>query len=166
MSLTVTYVASLTVEETLTGATVTDVPAAAGKVTHSGWNKSDKLTASTTPPATVTASVAQALTAGAATLDLTALPGTEATVSCSGLKVQKLRLQNPPTNANPITIAKGASNGWTPAGSAFSITLMPGQDILFGNNGVSVGTTVDGTHKTLDLTGTGTQVLNVQIVAG
>jgi hypothetical protein len=93
-----------------------------------------------------------ALTAGAATIDLTAAPFS------GGTKTPKtLFLLNPMSNANSITIAKGATNGYAGFGSAFSTTLVPGQSIqLDGSSALSSA------NKTLDLTGTGAQSLVVQ----
>lgn len=134
-------------------------------VTHSGFNISKSLSASTTPPATKTAYFSQAMTDGAATIDLTGLPGTNAgVVSLSGLKVQSLLLENPSTNANAISIEPGASNGYDIFGSDFKVTLQPGQSALFYGNDATPD--VGSSDKTLDIAGTGTQSLKVGIVAG
>ncbi|VTS03548.1 unnamed protein product [Gemmata massiliana] len=123
------------------------------------------LTGSGTPNVTAHANGSKALTAGAGSLDLTALVGINgAAVSLDGLKPRAILFENPATNANPITIAKGAANGYTGLGAAFSHVLQPGQKVLF--NLAAAGTAVSSTVKVFDLTGTGTQALNYQIVAG
>lgn len=164
MSIEAAYVANLTVVETLE----TNVPAVSASdagITHNGWNKSATLNASSTPPATKTAAFQKALSTGSGTIDLTALPGTNgATVDGTGLKVQAIKFANPAANANPITVAVGASNGYDLFGSAFSITLQPGQEALFYGNDATPD--VGASDKTLDLTGTGSQALNVQVVLG
>jgi len=106
-----------------------------------------------------------ALAAGAATVDLTSLTTVSGrNFSLSGLKVRQMKLTNPSANANAITIAKGAANGYTGFDAAFKITLQPGQSWLFDDAGN--GVLVDATHKTLDLTGTGTQALQIAITGG
>ena len=104
------------------------------------------------------------MTAGAATLDLRACEGTQGAVDLNGLKPRVIIIEAKAGNANPITIAKGASNGYTGFGAAFSITLQPGQKVMIDDNGA--GTAVSGTVKTLDVSGTGTQGLNYMIVGG
>ncbi|KKK95666.1 hypothetical protein LCGC14_2670530, partial [marine sediment metagenome] len=94
MAVEVTYAANCTVVEELTGNT-DSLSAADKEVTHSQFNTSDTLNAGSTPPATKVAAFVQALTAGTATIDLTALIGTNgATVDGSGLKVQVLKMKN------------------------------------------------------------------------
>lgn len=135
-------------------------------LTVSGMNESLTLTASTTPPVTKQTSFQQALSSGSATVNLAALPGltAEETVNLTGLKVQALKLRNLSTNANSITVAKGASNGHTLLGSSWTVTLQPGQSHLYYFN--NAAPTVASGDRTIDLTGTGAQVLEVQLVAG
>jgi hypothetical protein len=85
-------------------------------------------------------------------------------VDLNGLKPRAVLFENPATNANPITIAVGASNGYTGFGADYSETLQPGQKVL--KRLGSAGTAVSGTVKTLDISGTGTQALKYQMVAG
>ena len=90
---------------------------------------------------------------GAATIDLTAAPfsgGTSVPI--------RTYLLNPAANANPITIVKGGTNGYTGFGSSFSITLAPGESVA-----LNATTALSGSVKTLDITGTGTQALVVQV---
>ncbi len=164
MSLSVTYDSTVTVEETLTG----NAPfalSAKKKVTHDQLDSSAALNAGSTPPVTTFASFQKALVDGSATIDLTSLTGTNgATVTFSGLKVQVAKFRNPITNANPITIAKGASSGYTLGGAAFSVVLQPGDEWTY--KGVDTSPDVSGSVKTFDLTGTATQALDVYLVAG
>lgn len=164
MSLQVTKTLTLTVFETVEDG----VPdSAAPIITHSDWNTTAKLSSTTVPPVTKVAAILQALTAGAATIDLTALPGTMGlTVDGTGLKVQAIRVQNPSTNANAVALTTGASNGYALLGSAWKITLQPGEEFVWiGIDHASVPA-VASNAKTIDLAGTGTQAFNVLIVLG
>lgn len=132
-------------------------------VTFDGGTLDVTLSPTTTPAATAHAVGKQALTAGAATIDLTALTGFNGqAVSLSGLKPRAVLLHN--TGANAMTIAKGAANGYTGFGSAFSLTIPAGGKAILYQ--AANGTAVSGTDKTLDLSGTGTQELKYQAVAG
>ncbi len=163
MSVTAEYIANVTVRETIE----TNVPAAASNganVIHSGFNKTETLTASTTIPVTKTASFQKALSSGTATIDLTSLTGSNgATVVGTGLKVQIAKFANPTGNAS-IGLTFGASNPYNLLGAAFQFTLLAGQEItLYGNDATP---DVGSGAKNIDLVGTGTQVLNCIIVLG
>lgn len=163
MSVSATIGMTLTVVETFT-ANVPFVSSTRNSITHSGLTESETLGAATSPTATVLAQGDFALTAGTGTLDLTALEGTQGTVSLSGLKPRAIIVRAKAANANPITIDVGASNGYTGFGAAFNITLQPGQKVMIEDNGA--GTAVSGTVKTLDLTGTSAQGIDYMIVGG
>lgn len=164
MAVSVEYTANVTVRETL----ATNVPAAATNgaiVTHSGFNKTATFTASTTPAATKHAAFQQALSTGAATIDLTALVGTNgAAVDGSTLKVVAYKFANPSTNTNAITVTFGASNGYLLGGTAWKHILSPGDEIQGYKHGTAP--TIDATHKNIDLAGTASQALNVELVMG
>ncbi len=87
----------------------------------------------TTPPATQTFSDRLQLVAGALTLDLQALPqgNIEPPIDLLGLKIQILQFTSPETNLADITISPGASDGYELGGSGMSVTLGPGDTILF-----------------------------------
>jgi hypothetical protein len=164
-SVAVAYAATCTVVETLDATANPDIPLAKRVLTHSDWNTVKTLNGASSPPATLVASFAAALSGGVLTLDLTALVGTNGiAVDGTGLRVQVLRLKNSATNGNPISVAKGSSNGYDGLGAAFKITLAPGAEALvFGND---AGSDIGGTNKTLDLAGTLVQALDVEIVIG
>lgn len=135
----------------------------ADAVTFDGGNLDTTLSSATTPDVTGHGVGVLTLTAGAGTLDLTSLTGPNSVaVSLSGKKPRAVLLEN--TGANPMTVAKGASNGYTGFGSAYSETIPAGGKVLkyLGAN----GTAVSGSVKTLDVSGTGAQVLKYQIVGG
>lgn len=164
MSVELNYATALSVDETLDANTVS----AAAKnrvVKHTSLNKAAKLTATSTPPATKVAAFQQLLTAGAASIDLTALVGTNAAVVTGlGLKVQAIKVAALTTNENPLTIATGAANGYALGGADFSVALQPGQEfVMFGNDATP---DIAADAKTLDLAGTGTEGVNVIVVMG
>lgn len=164
MSVSVTYKSIVTTEETID----TNTPAVSARfnaITHDGYNSTKVMNASSTPPATKAAYFSKALVAGAATIDLTALTGTNGvTVVGTGLKVQVARFKNPSTNANSIVVTVGASNGYNLAGSDFKVTLAPGQEQTFYGNDATPD--VGSGAKNIDISGTGTQALQVSIVLG
>lgn len=164
MAVTSTYTSTLDILETL-GTPAADAAATAPGVLHNAWDINEALSATTTPAATKTASFQKALSGGAATIDLTALTGTNsAAVDFTGLKVQHARFQNPSTNANNITVKFGAASAYLLLGAAWSVILAPGMEVLLrGNNATPI---VSGSLKNIDLSGTASQALNVQLVAG
>lgn len=164
MSVNVAYETKVTATETLE-TNVPATPAGSRSVVHSAWNTTKALKSDSTPPATKVAAFEQAMSGGAATIDLSALTGTNgATVVGTGLRVQVLKVKAPATNGNPITVSKGASNGYDGLGAAFSHTLVPGAEATFFLN--DGGSDIGGSNKTLDLAGTLAQVLQVEIVLG
>lgn len=168
MSVTVVYKSQVDVTEVLE----TNVPAMASgsSVQHTGYSTSLALSStgiSGRPAATKCAIFSKALSGGSATIDMTSLTGTNgATVDFTGLKVCVMKFKNPSSNANAITVAKGASNGFglTTSGTTFSIPIPPGGEITLESD---EGTPDVGSGaKTLDLTGTSSQALQVTLIAG
>jgi hypothetical protein len=165
MSVRATIDLGLTVVESVGSDAAGYANSARNSVTFDGGGTNETLTASSTPPVTAHAVGQQAMSGGTGSIDLRALTGLNgAAVDLNGLKPRAILFENPATNANPITVSKGASNGFTGLGSSFSLTLQPGQKVLL-RLGAS-GTAVSGTVKTFDLAGTGSQALKYQIVAG
>lgn len=135
------------------------------RVTYDRGSVAKTLSPTTTPPVTVHGVGIVTLSSGSGSLDLRALTGVNGVaVDLNGLKPRAILFENPTSNANPITIAKGASNGYTGLGSSATITLQVGQSALL--DMADNATAVSGTVKVLDITGTGSQVLKYQIVAG
>lgn len=165
MPIAVSYETKVTVQETLGGVFVD--PADATVTTVMTTTKT--LNPGSTPPASKYSAGDLTLSTGAGTIDLTSLPdanGVAAAVTLSGLKIAAAKFRNPSTNANSMTIAKGASSGFTGFGSAFSHVLQPGAEIVIGHNNAAGDVAVAGGNKTLDVTGTGSQVLEFEFVAG
>src|SRR5215813_12928817 len=124
------------------------------------------ISGSTTITSGVTISCAQqkALAAGVGTLDLTVLSSVRgASVSFNGLKIKHMLLRNPSGNANTIQTTKGAANPASTLGTNWLIVQQP-SDILVAK--LTNSETIDATHKTWDLTGTGTQALDIIMGAG
>lgn len=162
MSVEVTYAATATVVETLPTNTGS-ASDARRKVTHDAYNETASLTSATTPPVTQVAEFLLTLTAGAATVDLRALVGTNgAIVDGNGLKVQILRVKN--LGANILTIVPGASNGIDLLGAASSIAIQPGGHAMFYFNDASPD--IAAADKTLDCTGTASQTSEWSIIMG
>ena len=160
MSVIAQLTSKLSVVETLDGNRPFAADAKA-KVTHDVLDES--VVAVT--PATKVAGFQKALAAGVATIDLTALVGTNgAAIDGTGLRVQALKVRNPVGNANPITIKIGASNGYDGFGTTFALTLAPGATGLL--RSADAGSDIGATKKTLDLAGTLVQALDVLVVLG
>jgi hypothetical protein len=122
---TVTLNSQLSIVETLNGLAVSPGD---NTVTLTGLNETVALTGSTTPPVSAATAFAVTMSGGAATIDLTALPGLtpSETINATGLKGAAIKM----FNLDGLTDAVGS------------------------------------THKTIDLAGTGSQVLNVEIALG
>ncbi len=100
-------------------------------ITHTLGAHADTLTATTTPPVTKTYSDDLALIAGAATIDLQALPSSESTtVDFTGLKVQLVKITTPATNTEEVVFDIGAANGYNLFGATNatdeSVAVPPG----------------------------------------
>ncbi len=105
------------------------------------------------------------LTAGAATLDLTALVDGGVTIDMTGLHLLEIFAIADTANANPLTIAPGASNGYTGWVGSSGLLLKTANDAnklgpMYG------GIAVDGTHKTIDFAGTGSQKVSIVLLFG
>lgn len=148
-----------TVEETLDEASAPAAAASGRMIRHTQFNRESALMSGVTKGTAGRI----AMTAGAATLDLTAVPSPEGTINLLGLAVKLLRLINPSTNANAITIKVGASDGYELAGSSWAVTLQPDEAITIEKTDAPE---VDTDAKIIDISGTGTEVLDFVIAAG
>lgn len=161
------YECKLNVDETLAlGLDHVDDP----ETTHSLGNDNGTLTATTTPPATKTFSDRVTLSGGSGALDLTSLTGPmSTTIDFTGLKVQLVKLKCPDTNTGPVTVEKkDALTGYNLFGADNTtdekISIVPGGVCeLYYDDELE---DVDATHKDITLTGTGTEPIDVQLVAG
>lgn len=133
-------------------------------ITHSGLNVSKTRGATSTPVIDAIMQGSIVLTAGVATIDLTAGPGLSGATATSlnGKKNLTMLVKAKAANANPITIKFGAANPYTGFGAAFSVTLDPGLAVEIEGNATAVSATV----KNLDVVGTAAQGLDIEIIAG
>lgn len=161
MAVSATYVLNVTAIETL----AVGVDFAGSKnISHDQLNSSGTLNASSTVPATKVAAFSKALSDGAATIDLTALTGTNgAAVDFTGLKVQLVKFKNPVGNA-AMTIKFGAANPYNLLGASWTMILLAGQEIALQLNDAAPD--VAAGAKNIDISGTGTQTLQCLLVAG
>lgn len=159
MGIALAYSQTATVTRTQTGPGV----GSDNTTTVNGYNTTFNLSGSTSPAVTKDAAFNVTLSGGAATINLAALVDTDlGTVDGTGLKIQVIKFKN--AAAAAMTVAKGASNGHTGLGSAFSVTIPPGGEVtIHCNDG---GADIASGDRTLDVTGTGSQVLGVQVVMG
>ena len=163
MSVELTYRADATVKETLTEAGTPSASAGNRLITHNEFNTTAALTGSTTPPVTKVAAFVQALTGGAATIDLMSLTGTNGvTVVGDGLKVQLFKMKN--LGANVMSATIGAATPYALAGADFKMTLTQNQEFTFYGNDATPD--ISGTVKHIDLAGTTTQTAEITIVMG
>lgn len=129
-------------------------------------NFTTELTGSTVPPATKQTAGRATLVAGAVSIDLTSLPdafsGAAGAVNFTGLKVNSYHFYNP--GANDIVITFGAANPYLLRGTAFKLTLRPGERDQWA--GADLGPDVAAGAKQIDVTGTGTQFLEFHMTAG
>ncbi len=106
------------------------------------------------------------LVAGAATLDLTALVDTDLTIDMTGLKLREMFLVSDSANANSITVQPGASNGYTGWGIGTQGLILGTANDEHKLGPLYGGIAVDGTHKNIDIVGTGTQKVFVSMLFG
>lgn len=155
---------SLNVTETFDATTAPFVNSGSAAIVHTGIDRTTTLNASSSPAISKMAAFQKALAAGVGTIDLTSLPHDGQTVTLNALKVVAIKIRNPGTNSGIITATKGAANGYTFFGATWTIPVKPGGEamVYFGTQGDAVS----GTVKTIDLTGTGTEALDVEVLAG
>lgn len=163
------YALTLTIDETL-GLGLDGVDTDPTMV-HDFGADSATLDANSSPPATKSWSDQLQLAAGAGALDLTALDRGPilSDVDFTGLKLQAIKLTCPTTNTGGITVEKkDAVTGYNPFGvdnsTAEKVTIVPGGGIvMFFDDELE---DIDATHKDLTFTGTGTEAINIILVAG
>ena len=164
MSTSVTYKSNVTVAETLSS----NVPGASDPtITQAGYNTEGTYSSTTTPPVTKSVVNTVALVAGAKTIDLTALTGINGgAVAFTGLKVQFAKFRNPSTNTGAITIQAGASNAYNMLGASWKVILQTGDEFTWKGSDDSGVPDVASGAKNIDLAGTGTESIEMVLVAG
>lgn len=170
VSLTASIKQTLTVLETL-DATLNPGAAAANRVIrHDQFNVDANLTTAGTPAALEVITWSQTLTAGTASIDLTALVGTNSrAISGVGKKVRALLVQNPSTQY-AVAIAADTSTPYWGTSQPFDAMIPPGASIMAYNpdDGTSAASWVDisSSAKTILLNGTGTTAVKCQLILG
>jgi hypothetical protein len=103
------------------------------------------------------------MTSGAATIDLTSLTqlGLSTPIDATGLKSLFFVFQAPTSNTNPVSVAPGGSNGYASVGEVGP--LSPG-DIDAKTTGSA--TAISSTSKTISVTGTGSNAINIFVAFG
>lgn len=145
----------ITATETLTDESLST---AARSIQHTNFDESI-----TPSPATIVSAKLYALVTGALTIDLRALhQANGASGDGNGLKVQGFYFKN--LGANAMTIVGGASNGYLIFGTSGSVVVQPGGGLAIYHADASAD--VDGTHKTIDVSGTGTQTFECALILG
>lgn len=110
-----------------------------------------------------------ALSGGAGTIDLTALPRDPQLedVTFSGLKVVGAIFGGHPSNGNPIRIEGAASNGYELFGDADTEIQVPaGKAVLLFDTVSATLATVSGSAKDITLTSVGSEILYAWMIAG
>lgn len=162
MSVELSYSTSLTVKEVL-DANVDSASATARTVTHNQFNTTKSLNGSSAVPVSEVAAFVQALSTGAATVDLTSLTGTNgASVDGTGLKVQALKVKN--LGSSTLTITPGGSNPYEMFGTSGSIEIPAGGEVvLYGNENAP---DISSTECEVDLSGSSSEESEWTIVMG
>jgi PKD repeat protein len=160
MAVQLSYAGTAKIQETLaSGVDGAGTPT----ILHSSFDDQGTLTASTTPPVTKCVVKVIALVAGAATINLATITGTNGLAQDStGLKVQYFRVKN--LGAAAMTFTAGASEGYNLAGASFNMAILPGQwFIFFGNDATPDVAAAD---RQIDVAGTGTDTFELTLVTG
>lgn len=132
-------------------------------VRHDQFPSNITLNGSSAAPVTKPVVDNLALSAGAYTIDLTSMTGTNgAAVNGTGLKVQAIHIRN--NGAAAMTITPGSSNPYNLLGSSFSVVLAPGQEFAFYGN--EAAPDISGSAKEIDIAGTGTDDFDLSLVMG
>ena len=160
MSVVTNYGLKVDTNETL----ATDVDASANPtISHTDFSSSESLSATSTVPVTVCSYETVALTAGAYTIDLTALNGTNGiAVDGTNLKVQLFKIKN--LGDDPMTFTEGAATGYLLKGSGWKTILAKEQEELFYGNDLTPDVTA--LLKHIDVAGTGTETFELSVVLG
>lgn len=157
MAVTVDYGFKLTATETLSS--VDGVTTAT--LIHDAFNEVATLSGSSAPAVSLVYEKLIALTAGAYTINLASLTGSNGVAQdATGLRVQLIRVKN--LGANAMTFSEGASNGIALACGTF---IVPAGGIvqMFLND---ASPDVASGDRTIDVAGTGTQTFELSIYAG
>lgn len=162
MAITTTFASTLSTVETIAQNT-SSAAETLRKVTHNQFDEAFTLNASSSVPATACAFFVQALTTGAATINLAALVGTNSgVIDGTGLKIQAFRVKN--LGGADLVVEPGASNGYAWAGASDVITVKPNCHVLIFCN--ETAPDIASGARTIDLTGSSSQTSEWSIIMG
>ncbi len=99
---------------------------------------------------------------GTVDIDLYALASTQGTIAGNGMKLQLLLINN--TAANPINVAPGASNAYSPFGASNDIDMPAGSRLAF--HVPEALADISATVRNIRITGTAADVVEVGIWIG
>lgn len=117
------------------------------------------------PPGKYYSSDTLALVAGAATIDLTSLPGLQATIDGTGLKVQAFRIRGAAGNS-ALTISPGAANPYTMFGAGNDLEYPADCALAFQFEFDETLADIAAGAKEIDLAGTGTEQFQIEFILG
>lgn len=162
MSVQLNYASQISWTETLS-ANVADVPTPS--LTHTGHNTVQALNGSSSPVVAQGAQFTKAMSGGTATVDLTALTGSNgATVNGNGQKVVAVKISAPIGNGAAVTLQPGGSNPYNLFGASFLKVFQPGEETLCYL--LATAPVIGSGAKNLSMTGTGTDALQFTILMG
>lgn len=162
----------LTAQVSISGSVTETLQDAAGAgsatVTSNAFNQGQKqFSPSTSIPVTKYSAKEYTLTAGAATIDLTDLVGTQSNVDGTGLKVQFIRFITPSSNAAVVNVAQGAANPYPIWGSGNDVDIPIGAELAFRTaDAVSISDVSGLSVSEIDLSGTADDTIKVEIYLG
>lgn len=124
-------------------------------------------TPSSDPPGKYYSGQVLALVAGAATIDLTSLPGLQAVIDATGLKLNVLRIRGEADGSNgALTISEGAANPYELFGGANPIIYPAGCRKPWTFEFDDKLDNVSATDCEIDLAGTGTDSFFIELILG
>lgn len=166
------YAQHMNAVETLT---TTEMPGAANiderRRSFSGLNRQGQLKSDSTPKLEKPPAYQKITISGTTTIDLTAVPAardpTNVTVDMTDKKLIGLQIEAAAANSGNVTVAPGSSNPYPLFGSGNSIIVVPGELITKTIKGAASGhPAVSGTVKTIDVTGTSSDVVEIGLFFG
>lgn len=167
-----TYAQNITPVETLTAA---EMPSAANEsarqFTYAGLNRTGRLSSTTTPAVEVPPGYQKiTIGAGTTTIDLTAMPSARDPDVAEDYTAKKLigvRIRAASGNSGNVTVAPGSSNPYPLFGATNEVDVVPGEQIdkLIASV-ASSHPAVSGTVKTIDVTGTLNDVVDIMLLFG
>jgi len=120
-----------------------------------------QLSPTSTPAASVFGIYKTLISGGGYTIDVTSLQGSNGTLNANGKKLVAVCVANPATSTGDVNLATGASNGYA---LAQPVKVKPGGFAIVYQAAQLAA--VDGTHKTLDVSGTNGDTPEVALVFG